>query len=273
MRFMKKLKTILTIICIFLPFSITKHASAIAPDAREIMKKVDQRYMGDTRIVDSTLILIDKKGRQRIRRIKQFAIDTKDVDKSISFFQSPPDVKGTSYMTYDWQDDKKEDDSWLYLPALQKIKRIAVADESKSFMGSDFSYADINGYDIDDFSYSLIAESELVDGHDCWVVRSIPKSDAIVRKTGYTEITSWVRKGIYMQVKSVIKEKKRKRVKYFSVTGIENIDNIWTAKALQMVTTRNGKKEHASVFRTNSIQYNKDLKSSIFNLQTMQRGN
>lgn len=247
-------------------------ANAESLDAYTIMKKVDEREEGDTRSSQATLILIDKQDRQRVREISMFAFEHDDVEKTLMVFRSPSDVAGTSYMSWDWVDENKEDDSWLYLPALQKIRRVASSDESGSFMGSDFSYADINGLELNDFSYTLDKESELVDGHDCWVITSTPKHEEAIDETGYTSATSWIRKDAYMTVKAVINVKKGKRVKYFSVKDIEQIDGIWTAHTLQMVTTKKDAKEHASVLKIQDVVYNKGVDESMFDTAAMQRG-
>lgn len=241
-------------------------------DAREIMRRVDERYTGDTQSSVSTLSLIDKKGRERTRELQMFSMDKPDVEKSIVYFLAPADVKGTAYMSFDWEAESREDDSWLYLPALQQVKRVASSDESGAFMGSDFSYADINGMDFEDFEYIMVKESDLVNGQDCWVIESRPKNDKIIEKTGYTSAQSWVRKDIFMVVQGKIEVKKGNKTKYFSATDLELINDIWTAKTLQMITTRNGKKEHASVFKFADVVYNQQVDESRFDTQAMQRG-
>jgi len=246
--------------------------TSAAESAAEIMLKVDQRYTGDTSSSEASLILIDKRDRQRVRELTMYTSENEEVEKSIIFFRSPSDVANTSYLSFDWKDDSKEDDSWLYLPALKKVRRVAASDESGAFMGSDFSYADINGMDYGDFEYSMEKESDLVDGHDCWVIKSVAKNDDVVDETGYTESLSWVRKDAYLTVKSIIQEKRGKRTKYFAASDIEKIEGIWTVHTLQMVTTRNDKREHSSVFKIRNVKYNKGVDESLFDTQAMQRG-
>ena len=260
-------------IFIFLFFGyFSLHGHAYDEASYEIMKKVDERYTGDSNLSKAVLSIIDKQQRARTRNLKLFGLENNEVEKSLIFFMSPTDVQGTAYMTYDWDDEKKEDDSWLYLPAMQKIKRVASSEESGKFMGSDFSYADINGLDLEDFNYDLLKESELVDGHDCWVIRSTPKDERIVKKTGYTGATSWVRKDIFITVKSIIDVKKARRTKYFAAKDIQKIQGIWTALTLQMVTTRNGKRENSSVLKISDVIYNEAVDEGMFDTQAMQRG-
>tara|TARA_B100000315_G_scaffold111371_1_gene102184 strand:- start:6724 stop:7536 length:813 start_codon:yes stop_codon:yes gene_type:complete len=247
-------------------------ATAESFTAYEIMQRVDARDTGKTAVSHNTLILIDKRDRQRIRTLKFFSKDYGEVEKRISFFLEPADVRDTAYLSHEWEDESREIDSWLYLPALQKVNRIAAADRSSAFMGSDFTYSDIDGFKIDDFEYTLVNDSDPVDGVDCWVLESIPKTEAVVRKTGYTHSRFWVRKDNFMQVKSIINVKKGKRIKFFMARDIELVDGIWIARKLQMVTTRNNKRQHSSLFIINDVTFNQELEDSIFEVQSMQRG-
>ena len=140
---------------------------SVSMTAYEIMKKVDQRYTGETIEQTSTLVLIDKKNRKRERILKGFTKEVSTGTKSISFFLSPSDVKNTSYLSYNWDDPSKDNDSWLYLPSLQKTNRISGGDRSNSFMGSDFTYADLDGVEIEDYTYKIVKDSDVVDGADC----------------------------------------------------------------------------------------------------------
>ena len=89
------------------------------------------------------------------------------------FFLSPADVKNTAFLSYDYDSADRDDDQWLYLPALKKHKRIAGGDKSGSFMGSDFSYSDISKPALDRYTYTRMGESE-VDGVPVWQVEAIP---------------------------------------------------------------------------------------------------
>jgi len=266
---MKKLTTILI---------TTTLASGLAfgdTDARDIMEQVDTRYTGDTSSGLSTMVLIDRKGRERVRQIQSFSETSSDIERSVSYFLSPADVKGTGYLSLDYDSENKEDDSWLYLPALKKVKRIAAGDKSGAFMGSDFSYSDINGVNIDWYNYKLLNESEIIDGVDTWKIESRPKTEfakQVDSETGYTKSHMWIRKDNFVQVQGQIWVTKGKRVKYFSAKDIEQIDGIWTPKKIQMITTRNGKKEHITVLEINSIEYNAALDADLFSPNALQRG-
>ncbi len=265
---MGKFFIVIPVFCFALGVGSIVHALT----ANQIMKKFDTRDNGSSAISSNVMILIDKKKRERVREIKLYTKEYDDVDKSVSFFVSPADVKDTSFLSYDWLDEKKEDDSWLYLPALQKVNRIAASDKDGSWMGSDFTISDVEGLDINDNTYKILQENDVVDGYDCWKIEALPKSDKVVDKTGYLKSVLWIRKDNFLQVRGIINVKKGKKVKYFTAKDIEKIDGIWTAKTIQMVTTKNKKIQHSSVFKVKEIKYNTSVKDTLFEVETMQRG-
>lgn len=242
--------------------------------AREVMQRFDERYDGDSSIADVSMVLIDRRNRQRVRELRIFSKDQGADTKSLSLFESPADIRGTTYLNFDWDDFDRDDDSWLYLPSLQRVKRIASSDTSDSFLGSDFTFADINGFEIDMYDFTFINESEIVDGQDCWVIEAVPKpefKDRAEDATGYSKMQSWISKESLLQLRGQAWELRGNRIKYFTASEIEQIDGIWTIKRLQAVTTRNERQEHASVLQINSIDYNVDVDDSLLTTESMQR--
>tara|TARA_A100001011_G_C14264043_1_gene823873 strand:+ start:261 stop:1058 length:798 start_codon:yes stop_codon:yes gene_type:complete len=247
-------------------------STAFSITVEEIMEKVDQRVSGQTQISTATMTLIDKKDRKRIRKLKLFSKEFADVDKTITFFLSPADVKDTSFLSYDWKNDSKEDDSWLYLPAMQRVNRTAAGDKSNSWMGSDFTFSDVEGIELNEYTYKMLAESDPVDGHDCWKIEAVPISKAIIKKTGYLKSVNWIRKDAFLVVRGINYVKKGKKIKYFSTKNVKKIDGIWTIGTIQMVTTKNKKVQHSSVFNLDEVSYNNPVEDKMFEVETMQRG-
>jgi len=243
--------------------------------AEEIVRMVDGRYDGDSSISDITMVLIDKRDRQRIRNLKLYSKDFGADTKTLSLFESPADIRGTAYLNFDWDENLRDDDSWLYLPALQRVKRLATSDTADSFLGSDFTYADINGFEIDWYDYNFIHESEMVDGEDCWVIEIVPKpefKDRAEEATGYSKMQSWISKEKLVQLRGQVWELRGNRIKFFTSSEVELIEDIWTVKRLQAITTRNDRQEHASVLQINSIDYNVEVADELLTTEAMQRG-
>ncbi len=259
-------------ICIGFFILVISASNSFAFTADEIMQKVDDRDTGKTQISTATMTLIDKKDRKRVRKLKLFSKEFPGVDKSISFFVSPTDVKDTSFLSYDWNDESKQDDSWLYLPAMQRVNRTAAGDKSNSWMGSDFTFSDVEGAEVNEYTYKILSENDPVDGFDCWKIEAIPKSKEIIKKTGYLKTINWIRKDAFLVVRGINYVKKGKKVKYYSTKDIKKIDGIWTIGTIQMVTTKNKKVQHSSIFILENVSYNNEVEDKMFEVETMQRG-
>jgi len=270
---MSNLAALFCIFCASLaPLSLS---AAAEHSAEEVMRMFDERYDGDSSISDITMVLIDRRDRQRIRNLKLYSKDYGADTKTLSLFESPADIRGTAYLNFDWNENQRDDDSWLYLPALQRVKRLATSDTSDSFLGSDFTYADINGFEVEWYDYNFINESEMIDGEDCWVIEIVPKpefKDRAEEATGYSKMQSWISKEKLVQLRGQTWELRGNRIKFFTSSEVELIDDIWTVKRLQAITTRNGRQEHASVLQINSVDYNAEVADDLLTTEAMQRG-
>jgi hypothetical protein len=248
--------------------------SALSP--YEIMRREDTLEAGRTLSTTTTMVLIDAQGRQRVRELRNYRLGENGKDtRTLVLFLSPPDVRNTGYLNYSWQESDKEDDSWLYLPALRKVKRIAGGDKSNAFMGSDFNYSDLNGTKLDDWTYSLLKESETIEGHDCWLVEATPKPELlqkVLKETGYVRRHVWIRKDNFVAVRGLYWLERGGRQKRLSVNELQQVDGIWTAKEIKMEMLKAGNVEHASILKLGDVTYNVPLEEEFFTTRTMERG-
>lgn len=259
------------LLCSFFLFPVFLAATSHALTAREIMEKVDARDDGDNLSLDSEMILIDKKGHERSRDIKVFMKDKGKDTLRIQFFLSPADVKDTGFLTYDYYSGEKDDDQWIYLPELHKTKRIASSDKSQAFMGSDFSYADMNKRVLEEWKYTLLKEDK-VGEHEVWLITTVPASDVIAERYGYTKSVIFVRKDIFYPIRAVHWVKEGNKIKYMEVKKLEQIDNIWVATETLMKTTKNKKTLHKTILRWNNIQFNQDIDENLFTVRRLEKG-
>ena len=239
--------------------------------ARQIMERVDARDDGDDVSQDLEMILIDKRGNQRVRRLRSYARDEGEDEYSIMFFLTPADVEDTGFLTYDYDEPERDDDQWLYLPALSRTKRIAQGDRSGSFMGSDFSYADMTDRPLDHYEYTLMGETE-VEGYPVWQIESVPITEHEKDETGYTKSVQFVRKDNYVVVRSVSWVKKGGRLKYFDVKKLDQIDGIWVATETHMSTRKGKKTLHKTVLLIENVKFNQDLDDDLFSLRQLEKG-
>ena len=238
---------------------------------REIMQRVDDRDDGDNGSSEMEMALIDKSGHERSRKIRSFNKDKGEDKLRIMFFLEPADVKDTGFLTYDYDDPRKDDDQWLYLPALRKTKRIASSDKSGSFMGSDFNYADMTRKDLDAYDFKILKEEE-VRGAKTWVIEAVPKTREEIEETGYTKSVVFVRQDNYVVARAVHWEKEGGRLKYMDATKIEKIDGIWTITENSMTTKQGNETLHKTVLRFSNVKYNQNLAEDMFTVRRLEKG-
>ncbi len=241
-------------------------------DARQVAVNVDERDDGNDAISELEMILINKKGQERVRKVQTFRKDYDDdaeLDtKTVMFFMEPADVKNTGFLTWSYDDDGKDDDQWLYLPALKKVRRISSSKKADYFMGTDFSYSDMGDRDVDDYTYKHLGTEE-IDGIECYHIESLPKDKETIKETGYSRAEMWMRPDIWVMVKATFYDKKGKFLKELTTGDIEEIDGIWTVKKLHMV---NEQKKHQTIFKFSNYQYNTGIEDDVFSQRRITKG-
>ncbi len=266
MNSVKKLVTPL-----LLPLLLAAHGNALALSADEIMQKVEARDDGDNSSSELEMILIDKNQQQRVRRIKSFGHDVGKDTQRIMFFLEPADVRNTGFLTYDYDDANKDDDQWLYLPALRKSKRIATGDRSGSFMGSDFSYADMTGRDLEDYHFTLMKE-DVVNGDKVWLIESKPRTAEVIEETGYEKSVLFVRQDNFVVIRAVHWLNKGDKLKYLDVKKLEQIDGIWVPTEMSMTTKQGKTFVHSTTLRQHNLRFNQKLDADMFSVRRLERG-
>lgn len=241
------------------------------PKARGIMEKVDARDDGDNQTSDMEMILIDKRGKERLRTIKTFTKDKGEDTYRLMFFVHPADVKDTSFLTYDYDDPDRDDDQWLYLPALNKTKRIAISDKSGSFMGSDLSYSDMTSRNLADYDFFLKREMD-IKGDETWVIESIPRTRDVIEETGYTKSLLWVRKDNFFVVRAIHWVKDGGYLKYVDVQQLDTVDGIWVGTRMVVMTKRGKQTIHKTILNWNNVKFNQDLDYDLFTVRRMEKG-
>jgi len=257
-----KITTIILAIIFAGGFSVQLFAQKMT--AREIIEKVYNRPEGDDQTSDLTMTLINKSGKERIRKIKQFTKEIGDMEKSIMFFLSPADVKNTSFMNWSYDDDNKNDDQWIYLPALKKTKRISSDSKSDFFMGSDFTYDDLGDRKLDDDTHKLLRE-ETIDGVEYYVIESIPKDEDYM----YTKTITWIRKDNFIGLKKEFFDEDEELLKILSIKKFEKISGFWVITNSEM---KNIQKNHRTTMVLDNVQINTSISDSKFTERMMMRG-
>jgi len=261
---MKTLKITSVIATLIMVAGFTSQLLAQELTGREIVEKVYNLPTGDDQTSNLTMTLINKSGKQRIRKIKQFTKELGDVEKSIMFFQSPADVKNTSFMSWTYEDDSKSDDQWIYLPAIKKTKRISSDSKSDYFMGSDFTYDDLGDRKLDDDTHKLVG-SETIDGVDYYVVESTPKDEEYM----YSKTKTWIRKDNFIGLKKEFYDEDEDLLKVLKIKKFEEISGFLLITNSEM---ENVQKNHRTTMVLDNIEINTNIPASKFSERMMTRG-
>ncbi|MEA2077755.1 MAG: outer membrane lipoprotein-sorting protein [Candidatus Marinimicrobia bacterium] len=181
---MKKISLIL--------FMLLFGESMIAQSAFDIMETARKKTKISGLESISTLVIRDAKDRERIRKT---AMASKEypgkIEKRIIRFMEPADVKGMGMLIVD--NDDREDDMWVYIPANRQSRRIVSSEKSKSFMGSEFSNADMSAPNMNDFNYQILGE-EVISGQLCWKIEMRPINTNKEDEYGFLRKISWINK-------------------------------------------------------------------------------
>jgi len=260
-------------ILLSLALGITLFSTTLLADdakARGIMEKVEARNDGKSLIQDMQMVLIDKKGRKRTRVMKSLSKDFGKDERRVMFFKTPADVKNTGFLTYDYASANKDDEQWLYLPALKKVKRIPSSDKSSSFMGSDFSYHDMVKMNPKNYKFKMLKETK-VRGKAAWMIESTPKNSKVRKESGYTKSIDIVRKDNYVVVRSIGFMKGGKK-KYMDVSRLHKQSGIWVTDEMSMTTKKGKKMLHKTILKFSNTKINKSISDSEFTTRRLEKG-
>lgn len=258
---MKTINLFATIMMIAL-VSALSFSTAIAQTGLEIAGKVYHRSAPENGESDMTMTLINAKGKERQRFLHQYFKDYGEVEKSTMFFKSPADVRNTSFMNYSYDDDR-DDDQWLYLPALKKVKRISGGSKDDYFMGSDFTYEDMEKRNPNKDNHKLL-RTETLEGETCYVVESTPKEEG-----QYSKRVAWVIKDKWIPLKIEFYDEDEELLKILSITKYEEIQGYWIIITQVM---KNVQREHRTVIELTNIKIDTGIGDAYFTQRAMAKG-
>jgi hypothetical protein len=217
---------------------------------------------GDSQ-VELVMTLRNKGGDESVRniRLKNLEIDN-DGDKSISIFDKPADVKGTAFLSF--SHPLGNDDQWLYLPALKRVKRISSQNKSGPFMGSEFAYEDLSSFEIEKYSYKALGE-EPCGKLTCYKVENTP----LYEHSGYTKLISWIDTEAYRVHKVEYYDRKGSLLKTLNFEDYQQYqDKFWRASHSEMQNHQNGKSTRLD---WNNYQFSTGLSDKDFDKNALKR--
>jgi outer membrane lipoprotein-sorting protein len=236
-------------------------APCLAQDARKIIEEVQRRANVGSERYEGTLQVFDARGRTTEKRWRYDRIGSAGSSKVVLRFTAPAEVKGVALLVVNHPD--RASDQWMWTPAIQRDRRIALQDRSTRFFGTDFSFEDLEERDVNQYEYAP-AGDDTVDGAACWKIVSTPRE---AKSSQYTRSIVWVRKDTYAfaRFENYVKDQVVRRLNY---SNFQNVQGIWTAKQLEMTDVRRGSRTRLTL---DKLEYNVPLKDEDFTLQAIRR--
>lgn len=228
-----------------------------------IAEEADRRDTGWVdQYSDMKMILRNKQGQESTRDIRSSTLEvTGDGDKSLSIFDSPADVKGTAFLSHTHA--VKDDDQWLYLPALKRVKRISSSNKSGPYMGSEFAYEDISSQEVGKYTYKWLRD-EVHEGRDSFVMERYPRD----KNSGYTRQVAWMDKAMYQPLKVDYYDRKDSLLKTQTFSDYQlYLDKYWRPDSMEMINHQTGK---STVLLMKNFTFGNGLKARDFNKKALE---
>jgi len=243
---------------IFTAFGTSGMASAETPEEKglKIAQSIDRAnegYGSESSTMEMTLV--NAHGDRTTRKMKSMILETStDGDKSRIEFDWPADVKGTRMLT--WTHKKEDDDQWLFLPAIKRVKRISSKNKSGSFMGSEFTYEDLSSQEIEKYKHKFLSD-ETVEGRKMWRVERIPTA----AESGYSKQITWVDRELNNPVKIEYFDRKGELLKTAIFSDYKKFGKYWRLGKLEVVNAQTRK---SSVLVWHDRKVGATLDSALF---------
>ena len=224
--------------------------------------KRDAGY-GDS-IAAMLMILRNRHGQESRREMRYRTLEVPgDGDKSLTIFDSPKDVKGTAFLNYTHKTG--DDDQWLYLPALKRVKRISSRNKSGSFMGSEFAYEDIASQEIEKYTYKWLRD-ELFENMQCFVVERYPVDK---KNSGYKRQVIWIDKDEYRTLLVEYYDRKNALLKTLRMSDYKKyMDTYWRPSVMLMRNHQTGK---STELQFSNYRFNVGLTDNDFSKNSLKR--
>ncbi|MGI5975042.1 MAG: outer membrane lipoprotein-sorting protein [Paludibacter sp.] len=253
---MKLKHFIATLILLVVPVT---YGTVTAQDAEEISEKaMDAIKIQDMEMI-STINIYDARGNVRTRQISMASRKFTECTKMIIRFLAPADVKGTTLLVHDYED--KDDNQWIYMPALRNVRRIVSTEKAKNFMGSEFTNADMSKPNLKDYEYKILGVEEY-EGKSCWKIEAVCKTDKVRQENGFSKRVSLIDKNLYLCYKIEYYDLSDTMYRTQYISDYRKLeDGNYFAYSMTMENLKNGRKSEMIV---DKFQLGSKLSENIF---------
>ena len=226
-----------------------------------IYTEVDKRSQSQSQHYEGTLKVSGGGSKVTEKRWIYDRVGAHGASKAVLRFIAPPEVKGVALLIVNHPD--RASDQWMWTPAINRERRVALQDRSTRFFGTDFSFEDLEERDVSQYDYKMLGD-EAIEGVQCWKLQSTPKK---AKSSQYTHSYVWVRKDHYV-VARIEGYKNEKLVRSIDYSDVTNVQGYWTPRRLEVKDV--GRKSQ-TLLTLDKLQFNLPMKDEDFTLQGLRR--
>jgi outer membrane lipoprotein-sorting protein len=239
----------------------------MAAQAALTPEQIMQRNLLSNKVADSTtnstFRLINASGQQRVRETEgetKLIGATTDNQRRVNFL-SPADVRGTKTLLI--EHSAADDDIWIYLPAMKKVRRLVSSNKKDSFVGTDFSYGDVIGHKVEEWNHRLLRE-EQVDGRQCYVIESTPRHPDVADNSGYSRRIGWIDTESFVAVRGEIYDLTGQLLKKTTAADVQRVDPANDRYQPMRLTAENVQTGHKTVIEFSHFRANVGVTDALF---------
>ena len=207
-----------------------------------------------------SMVLVDQRDAQRRRKLVMYSRNDSRTDRMFVRFSAPVDIAGTAFLSVDRAGNRVQH---LHLPALHKTRRISSRQRNSSFVGTDYSYSDLDNRDLKDATKTRLDDDKL-GGHDCYVVDAVPTD----KRSQYGRVRLWVSKSTWLPLRMRYYDHSDKERKRFTAKEVKRVNGRWIIKESKMVDL---KRRRATVLRVIRISLKRDVPLEQFSVRALDR--
>ena len=241
------------------------------PNGEELVKKLNERDDGVSLTRVMTIEMTDKRGKTRKQVTKTFRKYYGEEKRSAIFYVEPANIKDTAFLTYDYPVGAQEDDQWLYIPELRRVRRISASNRGDYYLGTDFTYEDMKldtRLSESDYIWTTTGEAK-VNGHSCYIVEGIPVDEKTAEELGYSKYVAYIDPETAFQRKSEVWDVNGNKLKTIFSEEWRKIQGIWSGIRMR---AQNHKTGHSTIFTFSEIDYKIDIEDEMFTERALKRG-
>jgi hypothetical protein len=236
------------------------------------MRRVHARPEGRTRAQTVRVELTDRRGVTRVEETRLQRLREQDgTRRTLVFYLDPVNIRGTSFLTFDYPVMSRDDDQWLYLPALRKVRRVPAADRGDSFFGTDLSYEEIKNDgrpDPADWNFTDKGAHTVADV-SCSLIEGLPSSPQVASALGFSRARWCIESETLISRRTEYWDLNGNSLKVVTTPEIRKVAGVWIAVR---VIAENLKSGHRTVLSLRDIAVDAPLDSTLFSQQRLARG-